>query len=119
MPWRPEFFVGLQPNDPRNADRHDPLGGRIRFRFNRSGGSLVDFVVQYETPVGDPVRSHRVVLRSDMTHAPHIDRFDRFGRHRQQWLDPSMTPSETIAWVTNFIRVNWERLRADFYEGLR
>lgn len=119
MPWRPDFFVPLQPSDPRNDDRLDPRGERIRIRLNRDGGTLVDFVVQYETPTPDAAHSHAVVLRSDMTHAPHVDRYDQFGRRRQEWLPAHLSPDETLGRIVHHIQTAWEHLRDVYYEGLQ
>ena len=118
MPWRPDFFLPINPDDPRNRDRLDPQGERIRLRLNRDGANLVDFVVQYETPTPNGEHSHAVVLRSDMTHAPHVDRFDRFGRHRQEWLPATLSPSDTITLVLQDIRMYWRTMRAAYFEGL-
>jgi hypothetical protein len=119
LPWRPDIFLPVDPDLPRNGDRLDPAGDRIRLRLNREGGRIVDFVVQYETPTVGAAHSHAVVLRSDLTHAPHVDRYDRFGGFRQEWLPPHLSPEQMIDWVVDDIRKRWRSLRRTFYRGLR
>jgi hypothetical protein len=118
LPWRPDFFVPIDPADPRNDDRLDPRGERIRVRLNREGGQLVDYVVQYETPTPDATHSHAVVLRSDMSHAPHYDRFDRFGGERRDWLPPHLTPKQTVRRALDDILRDWRTMQQDYFEGL-
>ncbi len=119
MPWRPDFFVPLDANDPRNNDRLNPGGERVRMRLNRAGGTLVDFVVQYETPIPRTAHSHAVVLRSDMTHAPHYDQFDRFGAERRRWLPSDLSPEDTVQRALDEIIHDWRSLRRAYYKGLR
>lgn len=118
MAWR-EWFQALASTDARNADRFNPGGERIRVRLNLQRGRLVDFVVQYETPALDDGRGHHVVLRSDGTHAPHYDRYDWAGSpHATEWLDPSLSPDETVAFVIRDIVAHWVSYRDEFYRGL-
>jgi hypothetical protein len=119
LPWRPDFFLPLEPSDPHNRDRLDPMGERIRVRLNLDAGTLADFVAQYETPMVGAPRSHAVVLRCDMTHAPHYDRFDRFGRERRVWLPSRLTPKQVVRHAIADITNNWPTIRQVFYEGLR
>ena len=117
MPWK-EFFIPLEPDDPRNDDRHDPGGERIRVRLN--GSDLADFVVQYETPISPFVagQTHAPVLRSDATHAPHYDRYDRFGGKRTLWLPAHLSPKETLDKAIGDIRSGWREMRREFFRGL-
>lgn len=117
LPWT-EFFIPLDLDDPRNYDRHDPGGDRIRVRLN--GADLADFVVQYETPtvaVG-PGQGHAAVLRSDGTHAPHYDWYDRFGRTRTTWLPPDLSPKQTVDRAIRDIKGGWRAMRRNYYGGL-
>jgi hypothetical protein len=56
MPWRDDFIIPLEPVG-------DPEGERIRVRLNILRGDVVDFVVQYETPVAERAGQHLVVVR--------------------------------------------------------
>jgi gamma-glutamylcyclotransferase (GGCT)/AIG2-like uncharacterized protein YtfP len=118
VPWRPDFFVPLQPYDRRNDDRLDPKGERIRVRLNRERGELVDFVVQYETPTPRAARSHAAVLRSDGSHVPHYDQFDRFGNEQRIWLPEHLSFEETVQRALDDIEDEWTMLRRIFYRGL-
>lgn len=124
MPWR-EFFIPIDPDDHRNADRQNPGGERIRVRL--AGSSLDDFVVQYETPLGGstwrqstrrPRQSHAVVLRSDGTHAPHYDVYDRFGNQRTIRLPSDLTAGDVVDRTIGDIRQRWRELRRIYYRGL-
>jgi hypothetical protein len=120
VPWVPDFFLPLEPEDPGNSDRLDPAGERIRMRFNKEGSRVVDFVVQYETPIDDDdgVASHTPVLRSDGSHGPHFDQYDRFGRKRTVPLPSSLGSRQVVDYAVAYIRASWRRLRDEFYEGL-
>lgn len=75
---------------------------------------VVDFVVQYETAVDEPTRTHAVVLRSDGSHAPHYDLYDRFGAKRTMALEPWLTPEAVIAKAIADIRSEWRVMRERF-----
>ena len=117
MAWREWFQAldadGLAPSDPGN-----PAGDRVRVRLNLQHGQIVDFVVQYETPDPRSEHGHRIVPRSDGTHAPHDDRFDWSGKHATEWLDPAMTPREVVPFVIADVKARWEALRDAFLRGV-
>jgi hypothetical protein len=50
LPWK-EFFMPLDPFDPRDPRGQEPGGERLRVRLNRVAGEVIDCVVQYETAV--------------------------------------------------------------------
>lgn len=118
MPRQPDIIIPLEMDDPRNADRHERGGERIRLRFNKTGSALVDYVVQYETPVPSVRGGYMIVLRSDGTHGPHFDLYDRFGNERRVWLPATLSPVETINEAVEEIRRNWPALRKRFFRGL-
>jgi hypothetical protein len=109
-----EFFIPLGSADLRNRDRLAPRGERIRVRLN--GPWLDDFVVQYETPIAG--KHHAVVVRSDGTHGPHYDRYDRFGHKRTDPLPAFLSRNQTVTWCIADIKANWRSTRRSFYEGL-
>ena len=117
MPWR-EFFIPLDENDPRNADRREPGGDRIRFRLNRQGVEIVDYVIQYETPAFKGRQGHATVLRSDGSHAPHYDLYDQFGGTATETLDPNLSSADAINWAIEDIKRNWRTMRQRFFDGL-
>ncbi len=87
-------------------------------RLNTEGKRIVDFVVQYDTPTADPRRSHGVVLRSDWSHGPHFDFYDRIGRKRVVSLPPGLSPRETIEHAVAYITASWPNLAATYDKGL-
>jgi hypothetical protein len=63
------FFVALIRNDPAGTD-----GERMRVRFNKEHGIVLDFTVQYETPRRSTPGHHYAVVRYDTAHdRPHRD----------------------------------------------
>jgi hypothetical protein len=118
MPWR-EFFIPLDENDPRNADRLEPGGERICFRLNRQGNVIVDYVIQYETPTLLRGHGHATVVRSDGSHAPHYDVYDRFGGTTTETLDPNLSAADAINWTIEDIKRRWPMMRQRFFDGLR
>lgn len=116
MTWH-EHFIPLDPADARNEDRADPGGDRIRIRINRDGGRIVDYVVQYETPIGAGASAHATVLRSDGTHDPHYDLYYRSGRVRTVALPANLSPAEAITWAIDDIKRRWPDLRDRFFVG--
>ena len=123
MPWR-EFFIPTDPDDPRNADRQNPGGERIRVRL--AGSSLDDLVVRYETPLGGtpwrrstrrPRRSHAVVRRLDGTHAPLYDVYDRFGNQETVRLPSHLTPNDVVDRALGDIEQGWREPRRNGDRG--
>jgi hypothetical protein len=107
-----EYFIPLDRDDPRNRLMDDPEGDRIRVRFRRVGSEIVDFVAPFEAAVDG--QGHAVVLRSDGSHAPHYDRYDRFGRKRTSWLDPNLSTKDTIKLAITDIKANWRSTRRTY-----
>lgn len=119
MPWQ-EFFIPLEPDDPRNDDRHDPAGESIRVRLN--GVDLADYVVQYETPLDDgdeAGQSHAVVLRSDGSHAPDYDRYDVLGHKSTTLLAAHLTSKDVVNLAVDDIKAGWRAMRSDYFRGLQ
>ena len=112
MPWRDDFIIPLEPIS-------DPEGERIRVRLNILRGVVVDFVVQYETPVVEQTDDHFVVVRYDASHQrAHRDLLDRRGRSiRKTWLAEHLTFSEAVSLAIAEIKQNWRRYRQDFFLG--
>lgn len=106
------FFVALIRNDPAGTN-----GERMRVRFEKEHGIVLDFTVQYETPRDDAPGQHDAVVRYDTAHdRPHRDLLDDRGRtidEGKQWLD--MTYNEALTYAIKDIATNWRSYRDESY----
>jgi hypothetical protein len=120
MPWK-ERLIPLDLSDPRNADRDDPQGDRVRFRINVVRGEVVDFLIQYETPVAGFETSHRPVIRFDGSHGEahyHVLAIDgtEVRRHR---LPRHLDYQKAVQLAQTMIKQDWKRLQAEFFRRRR
>jgi len=108
MPWRDDF---LQPLGQGTIDDE-----RMRVRINTERGVVMDFVVQYETPMADPSEEHVVVVRYDGSHGrAHRDVLDAQGQTvRKMYLPTHLSYGGALNYAIADIRENWVRYRQDF-----
>jgi len=84
---------------------------RVRVRFKKERGRITEFVVQYETQVGD---KWKPVIRYDTAH----------GRAHTDVIRPDGTQEKTLLHFPNYndafsyaeedVKSNWERYRRDY-----
>lgn len=114
--WTQDRFIVLDEDDPRNIDRREPGGDRIRFRLKTRYGRVVDFVVQYETPTPGVNLGHTLIIRSDWSHQlPHYDVYNLRGAARKILLPRSYEAKETMQNVLTDLQRNWRRYRNDYF----
>ncbi|MGH2535304.1 MAG: DUF7718 family protein [Thermomicrobiales bacterium] len=116
MPWK-ERLNPLDPSDPRNADWKDPQGERIRFRINVVRGQVVDFLVQYETPVSGLSTSHLPVVRFDGSHGEahyHVLAVDGTEVRRLR-LPDHLSYNDAVQLAVARIERDWQHLRSAFF----
>lgn len=104
MPER-SFFVPLNPGDV------------IRVRLMIEQGTIVDFVLQYETYIAG---RWYPVIRYDGSHGEaHRDTLDQHGHTiAKDWLGP-MTYTAAVAYASDDLRSNWRTYRDRFMERFR
>ena len=84
---------------------------RIRVRFKKERGRIVEFVVQYETRVGD---KWKPVIRYDTAHGrahTHVLRPD--GSQEKRLLHfPNY--NDAFSYAEEDVKTNWERYRGEY-----
>ena len=84
-------------------------GDRIRVRFKKIRGRITEFVVQYETELGD---EWCPVIRYDTAHGcAHTDVIKPDGTQEKRLLH---FPNYNDAFAENDVKANWERYRRDY-----
>lgn len=91
---------------------------RLRYRIRVEKGQVVDFVVQYETYVGDDFRP---VVRYDASHGrPHRDVLDLDGSTMtKEWLPEFLDNRTALNFGAAELRENWRQYRERFLERIR
>jgi hypothetical protein len=91
-------------------------GVRLRGRFLRDHGQILEFLIQLEAAIGDVWMP---VVRYDSAHGrPHRDRLDRWGREvEKHWLPGNN--NDALTGGTADIKQNWKRYVAQFMEDKR
>ena len=84
---------------------------RIRVRFKKERGKIVEFVVQYETQVG---KKWRPVIRYDTAHgSAHTDVIRPDGSQEKRLLHfPNY--NDAFSYAAEDIKSNWERYRGEY-----
>ena len=87
----------------------------MRVRIVTERGKVVDFLVQYETLIGE---SYRAVVRYDCSHGfAHRDLLNRRGDVIDKWAFPEdMDFKECLAHADQDLRTNWKRYKQWFIE---
>ena len=85
---------------------------RVRVRFKKGRGKIVEFVVQYETLVRD---EWRAVVRYDTAHGqPHTDILRPDGTKEKRLLHfPNF--NDAFSYAEEDVKANWERYRRSYF----
>lgn len=86
---------------------------RIRVRFKKDRGRILEFVVQYETLVRD---EWQAVVRYDTAHGkPHTDVIQPDGTKEKRLLHfPNF--NDAFSYAEEDIKTNWERYRQRYFQ---
>jgi hypothetical protein len=89
---------------------------RIRVRFKKDRGKIIDFVVQYETLVKD---DWVPIIRYDTAHGqPHTDVISPDGTRKKRLLHfPNF--NDAFSYAEEDIKTNWERYRQRYFRGAK
>lgn len=89
---------------------------RIRFRFKKDRGKIIEFVIQYETLVRD---RWQAVVRYDTAHGhPHTDIIMPDGKKEKRLLHfPNF--NDAFSYAEEDVKANWERYRQRYFQGVR
>ena len=86
---------------------------RIRVQFKKDRGKITDFVVQYETLVGE---KWQAVVRYDTAHGrPHTDVIRPDGTKEKRLLHfPNF--NDAFSYAEEDVKANWERYRQRYFQ---
>ena len=89
---------------------------RIRVRFTKDRGRILDFVVQYETQVKG---EWQAVIRYDTAHGrPHTDVMRPDGNKEKRLLHfPNF--NDAFAYAEEDVKTNWESYRREYIREVR
>jgi len=89
---------------------------RIRVRFKKDRGRIVEFVVQYETLVRD---EWMAIVRYDTAHGqPHTDVFKPDGTKAKTLLHfPNY--NDAFSYAEEDVRTNWENYRRRYFAEVK
>ncbi len=89
---------------------------RIRAHFTVDKGEVIDFLVQYETRIGE---RWYAVVRFDTAHGfPHIDIL-HFDGSKDKFSLSHLTPKDALTMAQLDVGQNWERYRDNFLKEIK